>query len=64
MKEKELLDLNGEWSLHMYPDEEAARYADAFRSDDGLERLPAPLSALVPGSYELDLQRAGYRILT
>lgn len=59
MQEKTVLDLNGSWQLHYYPEEEASRYAAAFYVADVAAQLPPPIAATVPGGFEKDLQRAG-----
>ena len=60
MRECELINLDGEWSLHMYPDEKAGQYEGVFALEEDItEQLPPAIVGQVPGSYELDLQRAG-----
>lgn len=60
MREKKLLDLDGEWVLYTYPDEVADRYEALLAGDVAPACVfSEPIAAQVPGSYELDLQRAG-----
>ncbi len=60
MKETKQMNLDGEWALHLYPDEEAARYVTVLSTEENPSaHLPSPIPAQVPGNYELDLQRAG-----
>lgn len=60
MNQKIQLCLDGEWLLYYYPDEDAQLYSALFTNGEQPAALwPEPIIAQVPGTYELDLQRAG-----